>query len=478
MSLLGLNRNQTITVGVLLTGTLLAVLNQTLLSPALPSIMADFGVSATTAQWLTSAYSLTEAVVIPLSAFLMGRFSTRQLFIAGFTCFATGSALAAIAPNFGVLLAGRVLQALCTGMVMPMVSTVIILLFPVKKRGTAMGAIGLIIGFAPAVGPSVGGLVVDGLGWRLLFAAVAVLSVAVLALAARFLKNYGEFDRVSFDVPSVLLSSAGLVCLLYGLSSATSSTNPGLIGGLMAIGVIALALFVRRQLHLETPMLKVSILRTRRYATAVCIIVVIQAAIMGMGVILPLYIQNVRGFSATMSGLALLPGAVLGALLGLTAGNLFDRLGVRRVVIPGMALAAAGAVCLANLTADSSFWAICGSYTLLIAGLQFSMTPLNTWGLNALPNSVIQHAQSLSNTVNQVAASLGTAVLVSVSALGSSQGAQGSVAQMFAGDHLAFCAVAALLVVALAAVCVLVSDKKTSRSGVAALSARQAAEAE
>ena len=468
MGSFGLSRNQAVMVGVLLAGTLLAVLNQTLLSPALPSIMADLGVSATTAQWLTSAYSLVEAVVIPLSAFLMGRFSTRQLFIAGFSFFAVGSACAALAPNFGFLLAGRVLQALGTGMVMPMVSTVIILLFPVEKRGTAMGIVGLIIGFAPAVGPSVGGMVVDSLGWRLLFVAVAVLAVAVLALAGFFLKNYGDFKSVSFDPASVGLSTVGLVSLLYGLSTVSSSNNPVLTWGLVALGVVVLALFVRRQLHLETPMLNVGILRTRRYATAVCVIVVIQAAIMGMGVILPLYIQNVRGFSATMSGLALLPGAVLGALLGLAGGNLFDRLGVRRVVIPGVAVATAGALCLANLTAESGFAAICGSYTLLIAGLQFAMTPLNTWGLNSLPNAVIQHAQSLSNTINQVAASLGTAVLVSVSALGSSRAAGSAVEQMFAGDHLAFCVTTGLLAVALVAVVLFVSDKKKAARPAAA----------
>ena len=169
---LGVGRKELVMVGVLLVGVLLAVLNQTLLSPALPAIMGDLQVDATTVQWLTSGYSLVEAVVIPLSAYLIGRFSTRQLFISAFALFTAGSLAAAVAPNFWVLLLGRVLQAACTGMSMPMVFTVILLVFPREKRGTAMGVIGLIIGFAPAVGPSVAGLLVDSVGWRALFAIV------------------------------------------------------------------------------------------------------------------------------------------------------------------------------------------------------------------------------------------------------------------------------------------------------------------
>ncbi|MFR0868500.1 MAG: MFS transporter [Adlercreutzia sp.] len=204
---LGVGRKELVMVGVLLVGVLLAVLNQTLLSPALPAIMGDLQVDATTVQWLTSGYSLVEAVVIPLSAYLIGRFSTRQLFISAFALFTAGSLAAAVAPNFWVLLLGRVLQAACTGMSMPMVFTVILLVFPREKRGTAMGVIGLIIGFAPAVGPSVAGLLVDSVGWRALFAIVTVLSVVVIVLAVVVLRNHGNF--APFDKLSVVLSRWG-----------------------------------------------------------------------------------------------------------------------------------------------------------------------------------------------------------------------------------------------------------------------------
>ena len=466
---LGVGRKEMVMVGVLLVGVLLAVLNQTLLSPALPAIMADLQVDATTVQWLTSGYSLVEAVVIPLSAYLIGRFSTRQLFISAFALFTAGSLAAAIAPNFWVLLLGRVLQAACTGMSMPMVFTVILLVFPREKRGTAMGVIGLIIGFAPAVGPSVAGLLVDSVGWRALFAIVTALSVVVIVLAVAVLKNYGDFARAPFDRLSVVLSTAGLVCLLYGLSTFASSDNMIVTVALMVAGLALCLLYVRRQLRLPEPMLQVGILGTRKYATSVIIIVIVQAALMGTGVITPLYIQGVLGFSATMSGVAMLPGALIGAFMGLVSGRLFDRFGVRRVVIPGVIVAVLGASGLARLGIDSGFITLTLTYTVLVVGLQFTMTPLNTWGVNSLPNSVIQHAQGVSNTLNQVAASMGTAALVSISALAPVVAPDApALEQSYLGDHMAFITTFVLMCVAALAILFFVRDKARTAGSAAA----------
>ncbi|WP_236650788.1 MDR family MFS transporter [Adlercreutzia muris] len=464
-------------VGVLLVGVLLAVLNQTLLSPALPAIMNDLAVDATTVQWLTSGYSLVEAVVIPLSAYLIGRFSTRQLFISAFALFTAGSLAAAIAPNFWVLLLGRVLQAACTGMSMPMVFTVILLVFPREKRGTAMGVIGLIIGFAPAVGPSVAGLLVDSVGWRALFGVVTALSVVVIVLAVAVLKNYGDFARAPFDKLSVVLCTVGLVCLLYGLSTFASTDNMIVTVALMVAGLALCLLYVRRQLKLPEPMLQVGILGTRKYATSVIIIVIVQAALMGTGVITPLYIQGVLGFSATMSGVAMLPGALIGAFMGLVSGRLFDRFGVRRVVIPGVIVAVLGASGLVRLGIDSGFITLTLTYTVLVVGLQFTMTPLNTWGVNSLPNSVIQHAQGVSNTLNQVAASMGTAVLVSISALAPAVAPDApALEQSYLGDHMAFITTFALMCVAALIILFFVRDKARAAGAVAATAAERGQE--
>ena len=470
---MGISKREMGIVVVMLTGVVLAVLNQTLLSPALPAIMADMGVEQTTVQWLTSGYSLTEAVAISLSAYLIGRFNTRQLYVGGFVIFTAGSLLAALAPSFPLLLAGRVLQAACTGAVMPMVFTVILLIFPREKRGSAMGIISLVIGFAPAVGPSVSGLLVDSVGWRALFFVVTTLSFAVLIASAAMLRNYGEFRRTKLDLPSALMSALGLVCLLYGLSSLTSTVNVLVNIALIAGGILILGLYVRRQLKLPEPMLNVRILGTRKYAIAVSAIVFLQAVLIGSGVIMPLYVQGVLGHSATVTGFLMLPGAVAGALVGFASGRLFDRFGARKTLLPGALLMVLAGICLIVLSDSSPLALVCLAYTLLGVGLQYSTTPLNTWGVNSLDNSNIQHAQGVTNTLNQVAGSFGTAAFTLVSALGFLVMPAGSALdQSAAGLHLSFISIAAFLFIPALIIVFLVRDTKAAPS-----TAQQPAEA-
>ena len=396
---MGLTKKQYTMICVFLAGALLAVLNQTLLSPALPVIMTDMQIDATTVQWLTSGYSLVEAIIIPLSAYLLGRFSTRKLFIIGISLFAIGSFLAAIAPVFGVILLGRMFQAAATGIVMPMTFTVILLIFPREKRGQAMGIVGLVIGFAPAIGPSLSGVLVDSVGWRALFIIVTILAVIVVVLGALALENFGNFEKTSFDKPSVVLCSLGLLSLLYGLSSITSTNNIILCGALIGLGLVLLAFFVHRQFKLDVPLLRIQVLKTRNFAITVTLVATMQGALIGTGVLLPIFIQSVRGFSALETGLVMLPGAVIGALVGYFAGRLFDRFGARKIIIPGSAVAFLGSFGLVLFGMDSTLVFICVVYTVLAIGLQFVVTPLNTWGINSLDNRVIQHANAVSNTL-------------------------------------------------------------------------------
>lgn len=446
---------------VLLAGAFVAVLNATLLTPALPTIMADMGIASTTVQWLTSGYALTEAVVIPLAAYLMGRFSTRRLFIGGMTLFAAGSLVSAVAPVFSLLLLGRVMQACATGFVMPMVFSVVLLVIPRERRGSAMGIIGLVIGFAPTIGPSLSGVLVDTVGWRAIFVIVAIVSAIIVACAAKMLKPYGEFKRSRFDLPSVVLSTCGLVCLLYGLSSVSSSTNLGFTVGLIVVGIALVGLYAYRQLNLAEPMLRVDILKTANYRIVVIVIALFQAALIGMETVMPLYIQGVLGQSATVSGLTLLPGALIGAFTGMLAGRLFDKFGVRVPVLIGAAVILCGVLGFTQFRVDSPIFFVSVMYAVLAIGIQFTMTPVNTWGVNSLPNEAIQHAQSTSNTINQVAASFGTALLVSVAATVS--GAASDLAGMertFAGYHASFCTTALLAACAVVLILVFVRDKK------------------
>lgn len=460
---MGLTHKQKMIVVILLAGAVLAVLNQTLLSPAFPTIMADLHVDATTVQWLTSAYSLVEAVIIPLSAYLIGRFSTRKLFIAGISIFAFGSLLAAFAPFFAILLLGRVFQAIACGIVMPMVFTVILLIFPREKRGSAMGMVSLVIGFAPAVGPSVSGILVDGIGWRALFVVVFILALIIIIASIITLESYGEFEPSSFDKPSVALCSLGLLSLLYGLSSISSAQNIALPLALIAVGAVLLFFFVRRQFKLEIPLLRIEVLKTHRYAITVIVIVLLQAALVGTGVLLPIYLQNLIGVSALQTGLIMLPGAVIGASVGFFAGRLFDRIGPRKVILPGAFISFVGGLGLVALNLDTPIVFIICIYTCLSVGMQAIITPLNTWGINSLDNKVIQHANALSNTLNQVGASLGTAVLVSLSATSTFLFPEmPTIEQTMAGDKIAFCFTASIMLVIFVIVLAKVRDAKTS----------------
>lgn len=365
MAPLGMTPKERNMVVVLLAGAVLVVLNQTLLSPALPSIMQHLQVDATTVQWLTSAYALTEAVVIPLAAWFMGRFSTRQLYIGGMVLFGVGSFVAAIAPVFPVLLLGRILQACATGVLMVMVMALILLVFPREKRGQAMGLVGLVIGFAPAVGPSLGGFLVDVVGWRVLFCIVVCLAVIIILCSIKALQNKEGFTRTSADALSVVFSTIGLASLLYGLSSFASSEHVEVCVALMIIGAFFVVLFVRRQFKLDEPMLRLEVLFSRRYRTAFITVAFLQATLIGLGVLMPLYIQNVLGYSATVSGLVTLPGALLGAVTGLWAGHIFDRLGVRIISVAGGAVLFAGGIGCSY----TAFQAHCYSSSLLMFSL-------------------------------------------------------------------------------------------------------------
>lgn len=451
---MGLTRKDIVQMAVLLAGCLLVVLNYTLLAPALPVIMHEMDVNETTVQWLTSIYAMVEAVVIPLNAFLLGRFPVRRLFAGGFVLFALASAGAAIAPSFGWLLLARIFQAMATGVAMPMVWTLVLLMTPRENRGTIMGLVGLVISFAPAIGPPASGAIIDVLGWRMLFAIVAGISVLVVVLTLALLENRAGFERTSFDIPSIVLSCAGMLGLLYGLSTCTSSDTPAASILLMLAGLALLAVFVRRQRTLEVPMLRVETLATRRFRIAVIVCCLMEGGLIAIDVLLPLYLQNSLGCTPTVTGLAMAPAALVGAVAGIVAGRIFDKRGVRGIALWGAGLLFASAVALCFCGADASVAFVAVVYMVETLGWQFISTPCNTWGINALPNEHIQHGNAVLSTLMQVGSSFGTAALVSLTAFGPvAAPGGGAAAVQLAGYHVAFIGVAvAMGVVALVVV--------------------------
>lgn len=463
---MGLTRQQTTMIAVLLVGAFLVVLNQTLLTPALPTIMDNLNVSATTVQWLTSGYALVEAVIIPLNAYLIGRFSTRRLFIGGMLLFTAGSALCAGAPSFPFLLLGRVMQACAAGVVMPMVFALILLIFPRENRGVGMGLVGLIISFAPAMGPSVSGVLVDSIGWRAQFVLVVGLALCVVIAALIALKKFEGFDRTTFDGLSVVLIAVGMVCLLYGISTSTSSPTPAIPAVLIVVGIAVIVLFFRRQLKLDNPILQVQVLRHREFLIITIIILFLEGVLIGGSVLFPMYIQNALQASATVSGLIMLPGALLGAFFGLLSGKLFDKYGVRGISVTGALVLLAGGISYVLLGDATPLLITCIAYTIVTLGIQALITPLNTWGINSLPNIELPHGNAIIATIEQVGSSLGTAFVVSLTALSSLYAtAEMPAAEVsYIGCHFAFMGMLILIAVIAVLILVFVRDKKSAQA--------------
>lgn len=366
----------------------------------------------------------------------------------GVGLFTVGSVLCACAPNFAFLLFGRICQAAATGVVMPTVFTLILLIFPREQRGSAMGVIGLIISFAPAVGPSISGVLVDSIGWRALFVLIAVLAAFVVMLSVRVLKSFEGFERTTFDVLSVVLSAAGMICLLWGLSSFSSASNVAVPLLYMVAGVAIIGLFVYRQLRLDVPILSVRVLKHREFFVAVVAVTVLEAILVGSSVILPMFVQNALGESATVSGLLMLPGALLGAVCGLAAGRIFDRFGIRGVTLGASAVLIAGIAGYFSFSAHASLIMVGVFYTVACIGLQSLITPVNAWGMNSLPNASVPHGNAVVSTMEQVGSSFGTAFVVSLTALSSlfASADAGADAQSYAGCHIAFAGILVLAV--------------------------------
>jgi EmrB/QacA subfamily drug resistance transporter len=401
----------------MLCGAFLSVLNQTLVVPALPAIMLETGVSATTAQWLVSGFTLVNAIVIAISAFLMDRFPTKKLFIAIFVLFLAGSLLAAWGYNFGVLLAGRVLQAVCAGVMLPFSTTILLLVFPYEKRGSAMGMMSLIIMFAPAIGPVVSGVLTDNVGWRFMFLIMAALAVVVIVSAAVSMKNFGRTKDVSLDKLSITLSSAGLFLLLYAFSVIGHAETLPMAVVMIAGAAVALTLFARRQLKSDRPFLRIRVLANKRFRVGTIITMIIMVSLTAATITIPIYVQTVRGLSATLSGTVMMPGALVGALCGYFAGRLYDRFGARAVSVTGVALVAAGSAAMMLFDFDTSAAFITVSYAVRSAGLMLANTPINIWSLSELDDEVLHHGNAVSSTLRQTAATLGTAGMISAMTL-------------------------------------------------------------
>ncbi|MDV7134649.1 MDR family MFS transporter [Williamsia muralis] len=460
-------------ISLLLVATFVVILNETILSVALPTLMVDLDISAPTAQWLTSGFLLTMAILIPTTGFILQRFALRSVYIAAMAAFTVGTLVAALAPGFELLMVARVIQASGTALMIPLLMTTILTVVPEHSRGRVMGLVTIVISVAPAIGPTVSGLILQSLSWRAMFWIVLPIAVAVTIMGGIFVRNVTEPRAAHLDVISVPLSALGFGGIVYGLSSIGESASghapvpPWLP---LTIGVVSLALFVARQLKLVQKGRALLDLRTfavGSFRLAVGLMGGFMLTLFGALILLPLYLQNVLDKDVLTTGLVLLPGGLVMGLLGPLVGGLYDKWGARPLVLPGAIAMSAGTWLLATLDSESELYTVIIAHVILSAGIAFGLTPLMTSALGSLPPELYSHGSATVSTVQQVAGAAGTALFITLMTRGTQSSfddGSNAVVANADGIHLAFLVGGIMSVVLVLAATMVRSAKRPAAS--------------
>ena len=409
-------------IWLLLAASFVVILNETIMGVAIPHLVDDLDITISAAQWLTTAFMLTMAVVIPITGFLLQRFATRPIFITAMSLFSAGTLIAALAPGFEVLLLARVVQASGTAIMMPLLMTTLMTLVAPSDRGRLMGRVSIVISVAPAIGPTISGLILNYLSWRFMFWLVLPIALVMLVIGIRRVENVSEPRVIPIDVFSVVLSAFGFGGLIYGLSLvggevSGTSTGSAPMWVALALGAIGITAFILRQRALqrgERALLDLRTFRSTNFAVSVALMVVMMAALFGTIILLPIYLQNVLHLEPIVTGLMLLPGGLAMGLLGPVVGRLFDRFGPTPLIVPGSIAVSAVLWSLTMVTEQTSPWMLLIGHVVLSAGLAFMFTPLFTSALGSVEPRLYSHGSAIVGTVQQVAGAAGTALFITV----------------------------------------------------------------
>ncbi|KZB91365.1 multidrug MFS transporter [Bacillus sp. VT 712] len=399
----------------------IGLFSETALNMALRDLIIGFGIHETTAQWLTTGYLLTLGILVPISGFILQWFTTRQLFTASLIFSIIGTFIAAIAPTFSVLMIARVVQAIGTALLLPLMFNTILVIISPHKRGRAMGIIGLVIMFAPAVGPTVSGLILKTLTWHWIFWISLPLLLVALVFGSFFMQNITTPTKPKIDILSIILSTIGFGGIVYGFSSAGEGGGWGSTEVIIAlvVGILGLIVFSIRQVKMKEPMLDLTAFKYPMFVIGLLLILVSMMVILSSMMILPLYLQTSLALSTFAAGLMLLPGGIVNGLLSPVMGGLFDRFGPKWLVIPGLIIVVATMFGFSTISLETSTALIVALHIALMIGVSMIMMPAQTNGLNELPPELYPHGTAIMNTLQQVAGAVGTAVAISILSSGS-----------------------------------------------------------
>ncbi|CAH0196143.1 putative multidrug resistance protein EmrY [Peribacillus sp. Bi96] len=407
-------RTTPILISFLIAG-FIGLFSETALNMALGDLIQEFTISPSTVQWLTTGYLLTLGILVPVSGLLIQWFNTRQLFIASMVFSIFGTLLAAIAPGFGLLMLARVIQAVGTGLLLPLMFNTILVIFPIHKRGATMGLMGLVIMFAPAIGPTVSGLIIENLKWNYIFWVTLPFFVIALLFGLKYMQNVSTITKPKIDVPSIILSTIGFGGIVYGFSIVgESGWRNAIVLSSIIVGLIALFLFAVRQFNMERPMIDLRVFKYPMFTLGLITVFITFMIIMSSMILLPLYLQTGLALAAFSAGLVLLPGGVLNGIMSPFTGRIFDKFGPRGLVIPGFIIMIVMLWSLTNVTTETSIMMVVVMHTFLMIGVSMVMMPAQTNGLNQLPKNLYPDGTALMNTLQQVSGAIGTTVAITI----------------------------------------------------------------